>query len=517
MTHDVVIVGGGPNGLLLAGELALAGVRPTVLERLPERPAMPKANGLVGRVVQALDQRGLYASLSGREGPPVAMPAFQFGALPLELSRLEDNPMFVLPIPQRRLEELLEERARALGVQVLRGHRVTALSQDAGRVTAEVAGPDGAYELTARFLVGADGGRSTVRKHLGIGFPGITDRGFTSRSGQVVIDPPGAVPGTGELEVPGLGRLRPATFTRTEHGLFAYGMFQPGLYRVSAVEWSQTPLEDTDDMPLEELRGAVRRVLGADVPMREPDGAHPALRRSAGVNSRQAERYRQGRVFLVGDAAHVHSGMGGPGLNLGMQDALNLGWKLAAEVGGWAPEGLLDTYESERRPVGERVVMQTRAQMALTAPGANTTALRALFGELLTDPANIRRVAELMAGADVRYGDGHTHPLSGRWAPDLTLRTDDGPRRVAELLRRARPLLLSRTSGAGRAWEPRIDVVTTADAPAEAVLIRPDGYVAWAGEDTGGLEAALRAWCGAPVQGGGGPPDGRAAVASEGA
>src|SRR4051812_39494017 len=215
---DVAIAGGGPNGLLLACELALAGVRPVVLERLPEPATMPKANGLVGRVVAALDHRGLHERLSGG-GPPVRMPGFQFGALPLDLSVLPDNPMYVLPIPQRRLEQRLEERARELGAEIRRGHELTALRQTAGHVSAEVTGPQGRYELTARFLVGADGGRSTVRKHCGIAFPGITDRGFTARSGQVVIDPPVAVPGTGELEVPGLGRLRPATFTRTEHGL----------------------------------------------------------------------------------------------------------------------------------------------------------------------------------------------------------------------------------------------------------------------------------------------------------
>jgi 2-polyprenyl-6-methoxyphenol hydroxylase-like FAD-dependent oxidoreductase len=496
MTTDVLIIGGGPNGLLLACELALAGVHPVVLERLPERAEMPKANGLVGRVVQALDYRGLYERLSGGDRPPMPMPGFQFGALPLELSALEDNPMYVLPIPQRRMEELLEERARELGVEIRRGCELRTLRQTDDLVTAEVDGPDGRHELTARFLVGADGGHSTVRKQCGIAFPGITDRGFVSRSGQVVIDPPFAVAGTGELEVPGLGRLRPATFTRTEHGMFAFGMFQPGLYRVSAIEWAPTPLEDSMSMPLEELREAVGRVLGADVPMREPDGP-AAMRRATGTNSRQAERYREGRVFLVGDAAHVHSGIGGPGLNLGMQDVLNLGWKLAAAIHGRAPEGLLGTYESERHPMGARVIMHTRAQMALTSPGANITALRELFGELLTDTDNVRRVAELMSGADVRYGDGSGHPMTGRWMPDLSLSTETGPTRIAELLRGGRPLLLT-ASGAGgaKAWTDRVDVIVTPDAPAETVLIRPDGYVAWAGPDGDGLEDTLRTWFG---------------------
>jgi 2-polyprenyl-6-methoxyphenol hydroxylase-like FAD-dependent oxidoreductase len=515
MTTDVVIAGGGPNGLLLACELALAGVHPVLLERLPERAAAPKANGLVGRVVQALDYRGLYERFTGQAAPPVPVPGFQFAALPLDLAALDHNALYALPIPQRRMEELLEQRARELGAEIRRGHELTAVSQTADEVTAGVQGPDGPYQLTAKFLVGTDGGHSIVRKGCGIDFPGVTDRGFVSRSGQVTIPPPVAVPGTGELDVPGAGRLRPATFTRTENGMFAYGMFQPGLYRVAVYEWAPSPLEDAASMPLEELRAAVRRVIGGDVPMSEPGGGEPsALRRSAGANSRQAERYRHGRVFLAGDAAHVHSGVGGPGLNLGLQDVLNLGWKLAAAVSGWAPEGLLDTYQSERHPVGQRVIMQTRAQTALLSPGANVTALRDLFGELLREPATVAHIADLMAGADVRYdtrGDGPGHAMAGKWMPDLGLRTGSGRTRVAELLRPARAILLSLTARtdlvpAAQGWRDRIDVITatTSEPPADAILIRPDGYVAWAagaGEPgaADGLRRALRTWFGEPA------------------
>ena len=275
MTTDVVIAGGGPNGLLLACELALAGVRPIVLERLPERPTRPKANGLVGRVVQAMDYRGLYERFSASSAPPVPAPRFQFGALPLDLSAAGGNALYTLPIPQRRLEELLEQRARELGVEIRRGHELTTVSQQGERVSIGVSGPGGHYELAAAFLVGADGAHSVVRKQCGIGFPGITDRGFTGRSGQVTIPPPVAVPGTGELEVAGVGRLRPATFTRTESGMFAYGMFQPGLYRVAVHEWASAPLEDSTPMTIDELRSAARRVLGGDVPMSEPAGASP--------------------------------------------------------------------------------------------------------------------------------------------------------------------------------------------------------------------------------------------------
>jgi 2-polyprenyl-6-methoxyphenol hydroxylase-like FAD-dependent oxidoreductase len=497
---DVLIIGGGPNGLLLAGELALAGVRATVLERFAERPTMPKANGLVGRVVQAMDHRGLYERLSGSTTPPVPMPGFQFGALPLDLSTMEHS-LYALPVPQRRLEELLEDRARELGVDLRRGHELRAVHQDDDRVTAEIDGPDGPYELAAKYLVGADGGRSVVRKQCGIGFPGITDDGFVSRTGQVEIAAPVAV-GTGELDVPGLGRLRPATFTRTDTGMFAYGMFQPGRYRVSVFEWGAEPATEHDDIPLAELRDAVNRVLGTDLPMSETmTGATTgALRRTVGVNSRQADRYRHGRVFLAGDAAHVHSGVGGPGLNLGMQDVLNLGWKLAAAVGGWAPPGLLDTYESERQPVGLRVIMHTRAQLALLQPGPNVTALRELMTELLHDRATARHLADLMAGADIRYATTDPHPMAGRWVPDLTLH--DG-RRIAELLRPARPILLNLAgrkdiADAAAGWADRVDVVTArADTPVAAVLVRPDSYVAWATDDSAdGLRDALGMWFG---------------------
>ena len=513
MTTDVIIAGGGPNGLLLACELALAGVRPLVLERLPERPADPKANGLVGRVVQALDYRGLYERFSGSSRPPVPVPGFQFGALPLDLSALDGNALYALPIPQRRMEELLEQRARELDVQIRRGHELTAVRQAADLVTVDVRGPHRRYELTTRFLVGADGGHSIVRKQCGIDFPGVTDRSFTGRSGQVTIHPPVAVPGTGELDVPGAGRFRPATFTRTERGIFAYGMFQPGLYRVSVHEWAPSPLGDSTAMPLEELRSAVRRVIGGDVPMSEPVGQPAALRRSTGANSRQADRYRHGRVFLVGDAAHVHSGVGGPGLNLSLQDALNLGWKLAATVNGWAPPGLLDTYQSERYPVGQRVIMHTRAQMALLSPGANVTALRELFGELLRERSTVQQISDLMAGADIRY-DTRTgrpaHAMAGRWMPDIALQTGNGPTRTAELLRPGRAVLLALTdradlADAAKEWGDRVDVLTatTAEPPADAVLIRPDGYVAWAagaGEPTPAedLRKALQTWFGGP-------------------
>jgi len=222
------------------------------------------------------------------------------------------------------------------------------------------------------------------------------------------------------------------------------------------------------------------------------------------TNSRQAERYRDGRVFLLGDAAHVHSGMGGPGLNLGLTDAFNLGWKLAAAVTGWAPPDLLDSYHHERHPVGRRVIMHSRAQSALVGPGPDVTALRELMGELLENRDTVRHVAELMSGADTRYRTGaDRHELAGRWVPDLPLDTGTGGARLAEVLRTGRPLLLDLGAGVAGAvdgWADRVDVLaaTTPEPPAGAVLIRPDGHAAWAGEDAGGLDAALHRWFGEP-------------------
>ncbi|MBB6350512.1 2-polyprenyl-6-methoxyphenol hydroxylase-like FAD-dependent oxidoreductase [Nonomuraea muscovyensis] len=534
MSADVVIAGGGPNGLMLACELRLAGVRPVVLERLPARTTENRANGLVGQVVRMLDRRGLHERLSGDPEPPRPAPHFMFGALPLDLTALDDNPLYTLPVPQLRIEEVLERRAAELGVEIRRGHEVVGLSQDDASVTVEISGPAGAYRLRARYLVGADGGHSVTRKLSGIGFPGVTRDDTVSRTAHVTVPAELVDPGTGGLDVPGYGVVPPFTHHRTERGLFAYAPFPARPALVTTLEWE--PSVEQAPMTLDELRGSVRRVLGVDLPLDPPAGAGPHLmRRLAGGNTRLADRYREGRVLLAGDAAHVHSAIGGPGLNLGLQDTVNLGWKLAAEIHGWGPPGLLDSYESERRPVAQRVVMHTQAQAALIAPGAEVTALRELFAELLGDGDAVRRVVDLMAGGDIRYatGPGDTHPLTGRWAPDLVLDLPSGPVRLAELTRGARPLLLDLTDDASLAkelpgWADRVDAVaarprrpaagTTADSgttadvgsgrPAHrspaALLLRPDCYVAWATDsarpgsgEREALRAALARWFGA--------------------
>jgi hypothetical protein len=312
-------------------------------------------------------------------------------------------------------------------------------------------------------------------------------------------------PATGGLTVPGYGLVPPLMHHRTERGVIAYAPFAAGTMVTTMEFGGEAPDEP---MTLDELRESARRVLGVDVPIRPPEGDGPhLLRRLTGGNTRIADRFRAGRVLLVGDAAHVHSAIGGPGLNLGLQDAVNLGWKLAAELHGWAPAGLLDTYESERRPASERVVMHTQAQSALIAPGSDVTALRELFTELLRDKGTVQHIADTMAGADIRYDTGDTHPLAGRWAPDLVLRNGNGPVRLAELTRAARPLLLDLTEDGALAKElsgthDRVDTVTAdaADAPVTALLLRPDGYVAWASSeprpDRAALHTALGRWFG---------------------
>ncbi|MFC5266289.1 FAD-dependent monooxygenase [Kribbella qitaiheensis] len=506
MIADVVIAGAGPNGLMLACELSLAGVHPIVLERLPERSEEPRANGLVGQVVRMLDRRGLYERLKGDLVPPAPVPAFTFGALPLELSGLDDNPLYILGVPQRRIEEVLQERALELGVEIRRGRELANLSQTPDAVTVEVAGPDGSYELQTRYLVGADGGRSLTRKLAGIDFPGVTTDTMVSRTANAVVPPELVDPATGALVVPEYGMIPPFRHHRNERGLFVFAPFPGRIPLVSTGEWD---VPTDGPMTFEDLRESVRRVLGVDLPLAAPDGDGPhVLRRVVGGNSRLAERFREGRVLLVGDAAHVHSAIGGPGLNLGLQDTINLGWKLAAEIQGWAPDGLLDSYEAERRPVGERVVMQTQAQSALIAPGSEVTALRKLFQELLAKPENARHIAALMSGADIRYSDG-PHPLVGQWAPDMLLTPAGGADsvRLAELTRTARPLLFDFTPDAVFACQFGTDRVQTITAQPQtsglpiALLLRPDGYVAWAAEvdapeERDALRIALARWFG---------------------
>jgi 2-polyprenyl-6-methoxyphenol hydroxylase-like FAD-dependent oxidoreductase len=485
---------------MLACELALAGVRPVVLERLPAPSDEPKANGLVGQVIRLLDMRGLWRTFSGSDGPPKPMYEWIFSGMRVPLFGMPDNPMYALMIQQPRLVRLLDERARDLGVDVRWGHELTGVHSTTDGVTVGVSTSGGGYALQATYLVGADGGRSTVRKLAGIDFPGYTSN-TVARIAHVSM-PDEMRSANGGLDVPGVGHL-PWGHNRLDNGGFIFAEMERGRPMVGTIEFDQ-PADDSEPMTLDELRDSARRVLGVDLPVGPPAGNGPhAMRRIAGQNTRQADRYRAGNILLLGDSAHVHSAMGGPGLNLGLQDAMNLGWKLAAAVDGWAPEDLLDTYQSERYPVGERVMMHSMSQTALFGPGPEISALRKLFNELLQLPGVAEHMAHLLAGSDVRYDTGDSHPLSGRLVPDLTL--GDG-RPVSELLHQGRPVLLDLSGGrvgeAARGWADRVDIVAgSADVEMRALLIRPDGYVAWAADtfdadDEKTLRAALQRWFG---------------------
>jgi 2-polyprenyl-6-methoxyphenol hydroxylase-like FAD-dependent oxidoreductase len=533
---EVVIVGGGPTGLMLACELRLAGADPVVLECLPEISQIPKGNGLIGQIVPMLDYRGLLERFSAQATFAGPTPRFSFGPLQLDFSRLGVSPLHILTVPQRRLEELLGERLAELGGTVRRGHELVALVQDEDAVTLDVRGPDGGYRLRARYLVGCDGAHSLVRKQAGIDFPGVTSAEI-SRIGRVFLPTAKPTRRGGEVKVPGIGRLKLMTQVRTPAGVYSLGPLAAldknaaaGAYIVYTRE-DDPSVDRSAPMTLDELRASARRVIGGDLPMADPQ----LLTRLVG-NSRLADRYRAGRILLAGDAAHA--GVAGS-LNTALLDAVNLGWKLAAAAAGRAPGGLLDTYHAERHLAGQRAIAQSRAQNALTTIGQDgkggagqlspegAEAVRELFGEVLNHPDPLKQISELLRqpeqrravgevleGSDVRYpmpdSGAKPHPLLGKLAPDLRLETRDGSTRIAELMRAARSVLLDLTDGSAvaaavseRGWQ--LSVITarcpTKPAPAAALLIRPDGYVAWAAaadapDPTAGIHEALRTWLG---------------------
>jgi 2-polyprenyl-6-methoxyphenol hydroxylase-like FAD-dependent oxidoreductase len=496
---DVIVAGAGPNGLMVASELGLAGIRPVVLEPMPGPNPQPRANGIVGQGVRILDHRGLYNTLAGTTEPPRLNPRAMFAAFPLDLALVENSQMFLLPVQQPRLVQVLAERAGQYDVDIRWGHALTGFDQHDDAVAVQVTGPDGAYQLRTKYLIGADGGTSMTRKSAGIDFPGMSSYDLVARLGFDVLPPDEWIdPVSGALDVPGFGRVPPLQFHRAEQGVFAYGALGSRA-AVIVFELDRSPREEprprddnVDEPPisLAELEASAKRVLGTDVPLRPASPDAPLdLRRFSGINSRIASRYQVGRVFLVGDAAHVHSPMGGPGLNLGLQDAVNLGWKLAAVLNGRVEPTLLATYEAERRPAAERVIMHSRAQLALVRPGPEITALRELFSELVTDPAIVRRLSDLISGAENRYITGtDAHPLAGRWVPDFGIINASGTTRIAELARSGRPLLLDLTDrgDVAAALADVAEQLTVAagrpdgDVLATALLVRPDGYVAWA-------------------------------------
>jgi 2-polyprenyl-6-methoxyphenol hydroxylase-like FAD-dependent oxidoreductase len=510
MDTDVIIVGAGPTGLMLACELCLAGVRPLVLERQPQIRDIPKAGGLSGQILELLRYRGeLERFEAASTAPRPASGRFPWGGMHVDFTQLADPPMEALPLPQPLLERVLDDFARELGAEIRRGQEVVGLSQDDATVTADVRGPDGPDRLAARYLVGCDGASSRVRDLAGIPFPGITYP-EVQRLALVTVPESVTVLENGDIDVAGLGRIS-FGFTRTERGEFALGSTNPALMGLYTSEEEAVAYDDDEPMTVTELRDSIRRVLGVDLPLGEPT----RLTRFT-FHARQVERYRDGRILMAGDAAHLFPSPG-VALGAGLLDSVNLGWKLAADIHGWAPDGLLATYHDERQLAAARNMLHAQAQVAIRRghdPAA--IALRELFQELLVDEQPLRRLGALMAGSDIRYPfPGHDqNPLIGTFAPDLALHTDQGAASVAELMHSARPILLDLADRAdlretARDWQHRIDIHTadTDHRPADALLIRPDAHIAWAAtidEPTDAAAPALRealsGWFGTPLK-----------------
>ncbi|MGN6132771.1 MAG: FAD-dependent monooxygenase [Nocardioidaceae bacterium] len=505
MDVDVVVVGAGPTGLMLAGELGGAGVRTLLLERLPEPSLAAKAGGLAGQILELLRFRGeldRFREASVDPTRPEPAPRFPFGGLHLDFTGLDDPPMRALLLPQARLEAVLAARADERGAVVRRGHEVVGLRQDDAAVSVEVRGPHGAYDVAARFVVGCDGGRSRVRDLVGIPFRG-SSLPEIERLASVTVPDGVTVREDGGLDVPGVGTI-PFGYTATERGVFACS----GTGGAIGVYTAEVEAGAYNDVPMTvaELGASVRRVLGVDLPLGEP------LRMTRfGYSAKQADTYRLGRVFLAGDAAHLFPA-GGVAVNAGMLDAANLAWKLAADVQGWAPSGLLDTYSQERRTAAERTLLHTRAQVALRrAYGPGGDALRALFLELTADEQPLRRLGALMAGTDVGAPVLGAHPLVGAFATERALHVDHGDPALTGMLRTGRPVLLDLADRAdlrevaGR-WGGRVDAfrATVEDRPADALVVLPDARIAGVvavdePRETAwpGLSEALTTWCGA--------------------
>ena len=493
--HAVVIAGGGPTGLMLAGELALAGVDVAIVERRASQD-LPgsRAGGLHSRTLEILDQRGI-ADRFLAEGQKAQVAGF--GATRLDISDFPTRHNYGLGLWQKHIERILAGWVGELPVTFYRGREVTGFTQDDTGVDVHVS--DG-QRLRVQYLVGCDGGRSVVRKAAGIEFPGW-DATTSALLAEVEM-----------TEEPPLGIRRTPSGTHAlgkveyeiKDGEVVYG--KGGTVGVMLTEAQVGTSEPT----LRDLSEGLIAVYGTDYGIHSPTW----ITRFTDM-TRQAAAYRKGRVLLAGDAAHVHSPVGGQGLNTGVQDAVNLGWKLAQVVKRTSPESLLDTYHAERHPVAARVLRNTMAQVALMRPDDRVEALRETVSELLRMDEPRKRFAAMMSGLDIRYDLGEGHPLLGRRMPDLDLVTADGPVRVFTLLHNARPVLLNFGKPGGfdiTPWEGRVQLIDAKydgkwELPAlgavtapTAVLIRPDGYVAWVGDLTQPrLAEAMTTWFGSPT------------------
>ena len=495
-THSVVIAGGGPTGLMLAGELALAGVDVAVVERRPNQELSgARALGISSRTIEVLDQRGIADRfLSAGQTAQVT----GFGVTRLDISDFPTRHNYGLALRQKHIERILAGWVTELEVPILYGSEITGFVQhDAG---VDVALAEG-QSLHAQYLVGCDGGRSLIRKSAGIDFPG-----WDPTTSNILA----------EVE---MTEKPPYGVHRSAAGTYAFGREEYEIKGGEIIYKDVGPIgvmvtepnaSSTTEPTLRDLKELLIAVCGTDYGVHSPTW----ISRFTDM-TRQAAEYRKGRVLLAGDAAHVHSPIGGLGLGTGVQDAVNLGWKLAQVIKGASPDSLLDTYHAERHPVGARVLRTTMAQVALHREDDRTLALRDIVGDLLKMEEPRKRIAGTMSGLDIRYELGDGHPLLGRRMPDLELVTPSGPRRVFGFLHKAQPLLLN--LGAPRTidvapWSDRVQYVDAkyagkwelpvlgeVAAPA-AVLIRPDGHVAWVGDGTSqGLTEALTTWFGTPA------------------
>ncbi len=483
--HAVVIAGGGPTGLMLAGELALAGVNVAIVERRAGQDLIgSRAGGLHSRTIEVFDQRGI-ADRFLAQGQVAQVAGFAW--IRLDISDFPTRHPYGLALRQDRIERILAGWVDELRVPIYRGREVSGFAQDAAGVDVQVELSDG-QSLRAGYLVGCDGGRSLIRKAAGIEFAGW-DPTTSNLIANVQM-----------VEEPKLGMSRHGT------GVYSLSRLEDGQVGVLVTEQQ---VGKTGEPSLRDLSEALVAVYGTDYGVHSPT----SLSRFTDM-TRQAASYRDRRVLLAGDAAHVHYPVGGQGLQIGVQDAVNLGWKLGQVVKGTSPESLLDTYHAERHPVAARVLRNTMAQTALLRSEARIEALRDTVSELLSMDEPRKRIAAMMSGLDIHYDLGEGHPLLGRRMPDLDLVAASGPLRVFSLLHNARPVVLNLGGPGGfdiTPWADRVQLINAkyagvwelpvlgAVTAPTAVLIRPDGHVAWVGDGTDtGLREALTTWFGSP-------------------
>ncbi|MEV3861666.1 FAD-dependent monooxygenase [Streptomyces sp. NPDC050095] len=474
MNHPVIIAGGGPVGLLLAFDLGRAGIPSVVLEERVEHHADEHVGTFHSRLVDVFNERGLLEKL----GEAPKWPALHFGMVWLDLTKLESE--YNLLVSQTLIERKLEEEAAKVGADVRRGHKVTGYSQDATGVTVQVTGGDGGYELRGEYLVGADGRDSLVRELAGIG---VTRKG---KSWYGILGDFASYSGEFEAGV-------------REGGVFgALPEGDTGRWRLQTVEFDRDAPPESVPPTSAELMENIKRVTGKDMQVGDPLW----IRRYTGT-TQLADRYREGRVFLAGEAAHHYVPTASHGLNTGINDAVNLAWKLAAAIKGWAPEGLLDSYHTERHLAGFRACQAAQAQMSLIHPLDKVEALREVFEEVV----KVDEVNRMLAtwSTDIEYpvrGEGDL-PVVGHRVLHVPLKTESGETNTGEALSAGRGVVFDLGAGLGdvSGWQDRVDVVRaqpTEELAAPALLVRPDGWVVWAGDDAESLSAALRTWFGEP-------------------